>query len=94
MIPGMTSCTRSMVKPLAATRSDSQPGVNATLSGSMIVEDNSHNAADRGPLPSTTVIGNPDRFWKMPLSLHPPRIASTRPDASDPYARPRPNGSS
>ena len=47
-----------------------------------------------GALPSVTVIGKPVRAWKMPLTLQPPRIASTSGETSEPYVRPRPNGSS
>ena len=47
-----------------------------------------------GALPSVTVIGNPVRAWKIPLSLQPPRIASMTGDASVPQVRPRPYGNS
>ncbi len=44
--------------------------------------------------PSVTVIGKPERAWKMPLSRQPPMIASVSAEASLAHLRPLPNGSS
>ena len=51
-------------------------------------------ACSEEPRLSVTVMGNPERAWKIPLSFQPPRIAFIGPDQLLPHLRPLPQGRS